>query len=300
MLYAIIDIGSSIIKYKIFEYENNAIEPVIIHDKSTGLISYRKNNELTPAGIEVLLETLNEFKTYSEKLNVDETYYVATASLRNINNNKEVIKIVKKELDIDIRILTGEEEAESSFKSIRRLKIPTDDGVFVDIGGGSSEVTIFEKRDQILEQKSVPIGVLTIFNNYVSILYPTKDEQKVIIEKTLDKITETKLKAFNKEYLYGIGKTFKTLKKLFEHLKIKEDKTNTLTIEQVDYVLNKLSTNTKENYKPALLVDSERIHTIIPSLLIVKALSIKFNIKKIYVCDVTLQDGLIYDVIDNV
>lgn len=300
MLYAIIDIGSSIIKYKIFEYDNNIIEPVIIHDKSTGLISYRKDNELTPEGIEVLIETLNEFKTYSEKLHVNESYYFATASLRNINNKQEVIKKVKKELDIDITILTGEEEAKNSFKSLRRLDLPSNEGVFVDIGGGSSEITIFEKQDKILEQKSVPIGVLTIYNNFVSLLYPSKDEQKIIIEKTLEKITETKIKVIKKEYLYGIGKTFVTLKKLFEHIKVKEDKTNTLTIEQVDQVLKLLSDNTKENYNPALLVDSERIHTIIPSLLIVKSLSIKFNIQKIYVCDVTLQDGLIYNVIDNI
>lgn len=300
MLYAIIDIGSSIIKYKIFEYENNIIEPVIIHDKSTGLISYRKENKLAPKGINVLIETLTEFKTYSNKLNVDKTYYFATASLRNITNKKEVLKKVKQELNIDITILTGEEEAENSFKSIKRLELPSDEGVFVDIGGGSSEITIFQNRTQILEQKSIPTGVLKIYNNYVALLYPTKNEQQIIIEKILEKISETKIKTFKKKYLYGIGKTFMTIKKLFEHLEVKEDKTNVLTIEQVDIILNRLSSNTKENYKPALLVDSERIHTIIPSLLIVKALSIKFNIKKIYVCDVTLQDGLIYKVIDNI
>ena len=71
MLYAVIDIGSSIIKYKIYEYSEGKIEPIIIHDKTMGLISYRKDNLLTDEGIDVLLNTLKELKTYSDKLHVD-------------------------------------------------------------------------------------------------------------------------------------------------------------------------------------------------------------------------------------
>lgn len=299
MLYAVIDIGSSIIKYKIFECLEESINPVIIHDETTGLISYRKNDELTDKGIEVLLNTLEEFKRYSEKLQVNKSYYFATASLRNITNSEEVLKIVKDKLDIDITILSGQEEAYHSFNSIKKIELPSDEGVFVDIGGGSSEITVFEDKTNILEQKSIPTGVLTIFNNHVSLLYPTSEEQEIIIKETLNKIEKLEIKTYDKEYLFGIGKTFVTLRKLFEHLNIKKDKGNTITIKQVDEVLKKLSENNKENYKPALLVDSERIHTIVPSLLIAKSLSIKFNIKKIFVCDVTLQDGIIYDLINN-
>jgi len=299
MLYAIIDIGSSIIKYKIYEYKNNKVEPVIIRDKTMGLISYRKDNVLTDEGIEVLLNTLNEFKTYSRKLNVDQTYYVATASLRNINNKEEVLNIVKDKLNIDITIYSGEEEAKHSFKSLNWVDLSSDDGILVDIGGGSSEITIFKDKTSILEQKSIPIGVLTIFNEYVGLLYPTKEEQELILNETLNRINQLEIEDYSKEYLYGIGKTFVTLKRLFEHVKIKKDKSNTLTIEQVDVILDKLSVNTKENFKPALQVDSERVHTIVPSLLITKALSIRFNISKIYVCDVTLQDGIIFDIIEN-
>ncbi len=300
MLYAIIDIGSSIIKYKIYEYVKDNVEPVIIHDKTMGLINYRENNVLTNEGIEVLLSTLNEFKKYSEKLNVDKSFYIATASLRNIENREEVLTIVKTKLNIDIKVYTGEEEAKNSFNSLKWVDTSSNDGILVDIGGGSSEITIFENRDEILEQKSIPIGVLSIYNEYVSLLFPTIEEQQVILDKILDKINDLNIADYSKEYLYGIGKTFVSLKRLFEHMNIKKDKSNILTIEQVDIVLDELSTNTKENFKPALIVDSERVHTMIPSLLITKVLSIRFNIKKIQVCDVTLQDGIILGVVKNI
>ena len=75
MKYAIIDIGSSIIKYKIYDYENNTIEPIIKNDERVGLISYRENNQLTNEGLTILLSTLKKFMEYSSKLNVDKSYF---------------------------------------------------------------------------------------------------------------------------------------------------------------------------------------------------------------------------------
>lgn len=297
MLYAVIDIGSSIIKYKIYEYSNNAIEPVILNDKTMGLISYRKKDRLTPEGITILLKTLKEFISYSDKLKVDKSYFYATASLRNIENSAEVLRIVKEKLGIDITILTGAEEARHSFNSINWVKIPEDEGLLVDIGGGSSEVTIFENKIP-LEQKSIPLGVLNIYNNYVSLLLPTKDEQEIIINEIREKIRELNFRNASKEYLYGIGKTIVILKKLFNHLGIENDE-NIINIEDINKVLEHFSVNSKENFKPLLLVNSERVHTMIPSLLIIKAISLEFNIKKVFVCNVTLQDGLILDIIEN-
>ncbi len=297
MLYAVTDIGSSIIKYKIYDYTNGNLESVIINDKTTGLISYRKDNKLTSKGITVLLDTLKELITYSNKLNVEKNYFYATASLRNIDNREEVLNVVKEKLNVDITILTGEEEARHSFNAINWIDIPKDEGLLVDIGGGSSEVSIFQNKTP-LEQKSIPLGVLKIYNQYVSLLLPTQEEQEHIIGEVREKIKELDFMKASGEYLYGIGKSIVILKKLFSHLGYGSDE-NIIDIEDVDTVLKQLSTNTKENFKPLLLVDSERVHTMIPCLLIIKAIALEFNIEKVFVCNVTLQDGLILDIIEN-
>lgn len=297
MLYAVIDIGSSIIKYKIYDYSDDNLEAVIINDKMTGLISYRKDDKLTSKGINVLLDTLKELMSYSDKLNVEKNYFYATASLRNIENRDEVLEIVREKLGIEIIILTGEEEAKHSFNSINWIDIPKNDGLLVDIGGGSSEVSIFENKTP-LEQKSIPMGVLKIYNEYVSLLLPTKKEQELIIEEVREKIRELDFMKTSGEYLYGIGKSIVILKKLFSHLGYGSDE-NIIDIEDVDRVLHRLSTNSKENFKPLLIVDSERVHTMIPCLLIIKAIALEFNIEKVFVCNVTLQDGLILDIIEN-
>lgn len=292
MLYSIIDIGSSIIKYKIYEYDDDKIEPIITNDRTTGLISYRKNNKLTDEGIKLLVNTLRDFKEYSTKLHVDHDYYYATASLRNLENEEEILNYVKKELNIDIIVLSGKQEANFSFKSINFVQTPSNSGIVVDIGGGSSEITIFEE-DNISEQKSIPLGVLSIYNNYVSQLIPDKKEQEIIINNILKKMEELNIKHYAKEYIFAIGKTFISIEKLFKHMKIKNDSDNIITIEQVEDILDILCENKKNCFKPLLQIDSERVHTMIPSLLIIKALAMQFNVKKIFVCDTTLQDGII-------
>lgn len=298
MKYAIIDIGSSIIKYKIYEYNDKIIEPIIKNDERVGLISYHQDNKLTREGIDILLSTLRQFKDYSSKLDIDKSYYFATASLRNIENTPEVLNIVKNELDIDIQILTGHEEADYSFNSLNMVKVPCNDGILLDIGGGSSEITLF-KNKEVEVQESIPTGVLKIYYEHVSLLYPNKEEQKIIINDITEKIKAFNIESYEKEYIYGIGKTFSTIKKLIEHMKIKTDTTNTIDIKLIDILLEKLSDNTKECFSPLLQVDSERIHTILPSLLIVKALALEFNVKKVYVCNVTLQDGIIHNIINK-
>ena len=295
---AIIDIGSSIIKYKIYEYKNETIEPIIKNDERVGLISYREDNKLTQEGMDILLSTLESFKEYSSKLGVDCSYYYATASLRNLENTGEVLKTVQEKLDIDITILTGHQEADYSFNSLNMTDVPDDEGILLDIGGGSSEITLFKDR-KVEKQESIPTGVLKIYYKHVSLLYPNKDEQKIIIDDITQKIKDLNIGSYEKKYVYGIGKTFSTIKKLIEHMKIKTDTTNTIDIKLIDILLEKLSYNDKETFTPLLQVDSERIHTILPSLLIVKALALEFNVKKVYVCNVTLQDGIIYKIINK-
>lgn len=298
MRYAIIDIGSSIIKYQTYEYEENKIEPIIAKDKATRLISYRKDGYLTNEGIKVLIETLREFQYYNRKLAIDEAYYYATASLRKLKNKEYVISKVKKELNININIITGIEESQLSFKSIEKVELPQECGVMIDIGGGSSEVTIFNEKE-VEKQASMPIGVLVIFNNYIKMLLPQKDEQDEILNVVNEELESLKLGDYSKKYLYGIGKTFKVMKRVLEFMKIKEDAGYEFSIQDVDIALERLSGNSKEKFMPLLQVDSERIHTVVPSMLITKAVCSKFNITNIYVCDCTLQDGLLYDILEK-
>lgn len=298
MLYGITDIGSNTIRFKVYQYKNNKIKPLISKKKTAGLISYRENGKLNDEGIEVLLSTLKKFKKYMHSLDVEKTCYFATASLRNIENSEEVKEIVKSNLNIDIIILSSEKEAELSFKSVAHDDLDKNEGVLIDVGGGSSEITIFENKN-IIAETSLPIGSLYCYDKYVSLMLPTSEESEKIKERVKLELKKSGIEKYPKDYLYGVGGTVRTIKKLLEHLDIKKDKSNTIPINLLDSLLNELNENNKECYRKILRIKPDRIHTIVPGILIVKTIAEFFNIKYLHISQDSLREGVLYALING-
>lgn len=298
MLYGITDIGSNTIRFKVYQYKNNKIKPLISKKKTAGLISYRENGKLNDEGIEVLLSTLKKFKKYMHSLDVEKTCYFATASLRNIENSEEVKEIIKSNLNIDIIILSSEKEAELSFKSVAHDDLDKNEGVLIDVGGGSSEITIFENKN-IIAETSLPIGSLYCYDKYVSLMLPTPEENEEIRERVKLELEKSGIKQYTKDYLYGVGGTVRTIKKLLEHLDIKKDKSNTIPINLLNSLLNELKENNKECYRKILRIKPDRIHTIVPGIVIVKTIAEFFNIKYLHISQDSLREGVLYALING-
>jgi exopolyphosphatase/guanosine-5'-triphosphate,3'-diphosphate pyrophosphatase len=119
-------------------------------------------------------------KNNLDSLKITSYSFFATAALRNIENRADVIEIIKEEVEIEIDVLSGEEEGELSFcGSVSTLK--KDNGILIDVGGGSVEIVLFESK-KIMEAYSIPAGSLKMYNDYVSCMIPNKKESNLIKE----------------------------------------------------------------------------------------------------------------------
>jgi len=95
--------------------------------------------------IEQTIKAIIEFREEGKKLGVEKFIAVGTAVFRDISNQKEVINLIKDRTDIDIIVLTREEEAKLSmvgaiYSSGGYLK-DNDCVVLIDQGGGSTEIS---------------------------------------------------------------------------------------------------------------------------------------------------------------
>ncbi|MGV2503428.1 exopolyphosphatase, partial [Priestia megaterium] len=70
---------------------------------------------------------------------------VATATIRQAANAKEVLALVKKETGVSIQLLSEYEEAYYGFVAVIH-STSIDEAITIDIGGGSTEVTYFRNR----------------------------------------------------------------------------------------------------------------------------------------------------------
>jgi exopolyphosphatase/guanosine-5'-triphosphate,3'-diphosphate pyrophosphatase len=116
----------------------------------------------------------------------------ATSAMREAENGEKVIELIRKETGMNIELISGEEEA----AIIRSTQINTLLGsdknwLFVDVGGGSTEVTLFVDK-QAVKSHSFEIGTIRMlknmvtpqehlaFNSWVSDLKDKYDDLKII------------------------------------------------------------------------------------------------------------------------
>ncbi|HPX77792.1 MAG TPA: phosphatase, partial [Methanobacterium sp.] len=115
MLHAVTDIGSNTVKMNVYRVDDHQVEVIFSKKATLGLISYVKRKELSTEGIEKLVTTLEDLKNVLDLLNIKNSHFFSTASLRNIKNSAEVQEIIQKQVDIEVDVLSGEEEGEMSF-----------------------------------------------------------------------------------------------------------------------------------------------------------------------------------------
>ena len=296
MKYGITDIGSNTIRFNIYDYKNGKAKNLISKKSTAGLISYKKDGKLSKKGINVLVSTLKKFKKHLKELEVDETYYFATACLRNVDNTGDVLDIVKKETDIEIQVLTSEQEATLTFEALKGKDLDKDEGVLIDVGGGSSEITVFENNTSV-DDVSLPVGSLLMYEEYVSLMFPTEEEKEAIRQRVVEEIAKSGIEKYDQEIMFGVGGTVRAINKMLIHLNLKDETSLLIPIRLLDILLSELKTNTKEDFDKVLQVKAERIHTLIPGLIIIKTIAEYFEVDYLHVTNHSIREGVLYSII---
>lgn len=298
MTVGIIDIGSNSVKLNVYRSNADSVDIIFSRKESLGLIFYVKNGVLIEEGIQKLVDVLQSLKTDLDYLKINKYNFFATASLRNIQNSEEVLKTVKDEVGIDIDLLSSGEEGELSFLgSISTIK--EDDGVLIDIGGGSVEIVPYKNRE-ITEKYSIPVGSLKMYNSYVSNLIPTELESYKIEKRVFSELIKIGVKNDEKiPFLCTVGGSVRAAEQLMVDLKIKSKDDELIDIKQFKQLKEELHGNNKETYNKILHVKPSRIHLIVPTLLIVLAIASYLGCEKVQVSKFSVREGYLHKKILN-
>ncbi len=155
----IIDIGSNSIRLGLYSYDDYGFEVIDNYVTVKELGSYVDKGEISQKGIEVALKTLISFKDIAKNRGVEDLYALVTAFGRKLNDPQSFIAQLNKE--VPTTLLTGQQEATLAFKGCRSM-VKMDEGIMIDIGGGSFEMVQFI-YDQIKYQTSIELGCVSLF-----------------------------------------------------------------------------------------------------------------------------------------
>lgn len=167
MKYASIDIGTNTVLLMIAEIKDRIEEifdTAVITRLGEGL---KQTGSLSTEAMERTLNALRQYRAMIERNKVNEVYCVGTAALREAMNRSTFIELARKQLSLDIRVLSEREEAFYTYLSARQnLSDETDDVTIIDIGGGSTEI-VFGNRENIIDYISLPVGSVKLTEMFI-------------------------------------------------------------------------------------------------------------------------------------
>jgi exopolyphosphatase/guanosine-5'-triphosphate,3'-diphosphate pyrophosphatase len=239
---------------------------------------------LTEDSMEKLCEILAGFRGLAHSLGAEIKAVAMTEAARKIKNQKEFLQAVEKAVWVKPRVISGEEEAELSYKAVSKIY---GQGVLaVDVGGGSTELATGKNF------LSIPVGALSLYKQMGAIPGP---EYK---KWAKDFFKETNLKPFAKREAYFVGGTAVALGMLAKEMKNFDANAlegQTIFVADIERIIIHLSNLSAElrNAMPGL--EQGRGDVIICGLYWIRSLCEKLKIDSIKISTLGLRFGLLYD-----
>ncbi len=216
---AIIDIGSNTIRLVLYKYTQKSGLKEIENIKVVArLRSYiLSNGELSEEGILKLQNTLIAFKDMLNDYGITDILATATAAIRQATNGQEILEKMKREIGIDIQLLSEEQEAYYGYLAVTH-SLATPSAVTIDMGGGSTEITYFKDKE-LIHSYSFPFGSVSLKQQFMKSNTLLDEERQKIYQFAHERFSS--LKWLNNLHLpvVGIGGSARNMAKMDQRKK---------------------------------------------------------------------------------
>ena len=297
MIHAIIDIGSNTVRMAVYQIRGAAVEQIMKKkDTTVGLAAFLHDNVLEERGIKRLVYALEDFQKFLSALRIENVTIFTTGALRNAANSREAIAEIKARTGLDIYVIRGEEEAELDFIGATH-DLAAQEGLLFDIGGASTEMVHY-KAQKIVRKKSLPLGSLCLHTKFTKELLPSREEienMRADAARILD--TATEFAGLRALPACGIGGTFKGAAALSAAF-FPDSEKRTITRAEIQTILEHFlrdHTLLEDDAVRLMRAVPDRMHTLLPGLVIADLLVERFAIPAITYSDSGVREGYIYD-----
>ena len=232
-----------------------------------GYISPQKETEI--------LKLLQAYKLLMDLHQVDDYMILATSAMRDAKNGKDIAQKVKKQFDLDLQIISGDQESEFVNKGLLRI-LDDKNYLHIDVGGGSTEITLFSQKKPIIS-KSFEVGSVRLLEKTVS--DSTWKAMQYWVEKNIKD-------AIPKLTAVGIGGNINKI------LELSKKKGKSITIKEIEEVIQKLSKFSLDELVNELELNPDRADIIAPASNVYLSVMKWAKIKEILVPGLGLKDGI--------
>ena len=296
MRLGVLDVGSNTIHLQVMDAHLGARPtPATNFKVELRLTDYLdETGSITKEGIKQLHDAIADAVSHANENKTDEILAFATSAVRDAKNGPEIIQEINQRHQIDLQILTGDEEARMTFLAVRRwMGWSAGKLLVLDIGGGSLEIAsgIDENPEATI---SFPLGAARLTRDFL-----TGDPYSSKGVKFLEEFVQTKLedelpsilRVHDANHFVATSKTFRTLARLSGHMFNENPKF--LESANLKAMISKLADMTNKSRADLPGVSTSRAQQIVAGAIVARSAMSILDIERVEICPWALREGIV-------
>ncbi len=304
---AVIDIGTNSIHMVLAEIGKNFSYKIVDRIKEMARLgdgtftSHRLSQEAMDRGLTVL----KRFSMLAKNKGFDPILPIATSAVREAKNGGDFLKLVRKELGLRVRVITGEEEARLIYLGVRNsMDLSRFPAMIVDIGGGSVELMACTPK-RLKFVRSLKLGAIRLKDQFLKADPPDKK----VIQRLENLVAQTLKKSLSKKSFTQFNQLVATsgmagnLTEIIYLIRtgrpISQIDMATIELDEVRAVEGLLRTKNLQARLKIPGLDPRRVDTLYPGVLVLRQLMERTGIKQVRISDKAIREGVIYDFIQQ-
>lgn len=239
-----------------------------------------ENGIISPSKTEKFVKTIESFRLISEIYEVKHLRACATSAMREAINGLEVRDLIQEKTGVEIEIISGDEEAKLIFGTFMLLDFEKSKPfIVVDVGGGSTEISVFEKGERIAS-KSFEIGTIRLL----------KKKVKSNIWKHIHEWIVQYVDLSNPHIIFATGGNINRVLKI-----IGGNNLSPIPLKKIEKLRTNLNELSVDDRIAKFQLKADRADVIVPAMDIYIYILKELGADSVIIPKVGLSDGMIYD-----
>jgi exopolyphosphatase/guanosine-5'-triphosphate,3'-diphosphate pyrophosphatase len=301
MRLGVLDVGSNTIHLQVVDTHPGARpNPTFNHKVELRLTEYlTEENNISTEGIAELRLAIKNAIVHSKSVKTEELLPFATSALREANNGAEIIAAINKDFEIDLQVLTGEEEARLTFLAARRwFGWSSGRLLVIDIGGGSLEIASgIDEAPEVAV--TLPLGASRLTKSHLQgDPFTAKSVRSLrdYIEAQLESVLPTLVRHEDSDRAIATSKTLRTLARLCGDWYGGNGKN--ITIDAIRKISTRLAEMDSEERTKLPGVSANRARQIVAGAFVTESVMRNLDLDNLEICPWALREGIVLKYLD--
>jgi len=301
MRLGVLDVGSNTIHLQVVDTHPGARpNPTFNHKVELRLTEYlTAENNISAEGIKELRLAIKNAIAHSKSVKTEELLPFATTALREASNGPEIISAINKDFEIDLQVLTGEEEARLTFLAARRwFGWSSGRLLVIDIGGGSLEIASgIDEAPEVAV--TLPLGASRLTKSHLQgDPFSAKSVRALrdYIETQLESVLPALVRHEDSDRAIATSKTLRTLARLCGDWYGGNGKN--ITIDAIRKISTRLAEMDSEERTKLPGVSANRARQIVAGAFVTESVMRNLDLDNLEVCPWALREGIVLKYLD--